>query len=84
MRLNTPFPSLDEAQKVSTGSAKHAQKKLRGFSMTLPATPELIGMTAEGQMTLSGFGKVEDGDWKISLLNFRLNAQGLSVSLDLE
>lgn len=84
MHLNTLFPSLAEAKKVSVGSAKHAQKKLRGFSLSLPAAPELMGMTAEGQVTLTGFGKVEDGSWKIAQLNFRLNNQGLSMNIDLE
>jgi hypothetical protein len=84
MQLSVPFPSLAEAQKVGVGGAKHAQKKLRGFSLTLPATPELMGMTAEGQLTLTGFGKVEDGRWKISMVSFRLNSQGLNINLELE
>jgi phage protein D len=84
MQLKSPFPSLAEAKKVSVGSAKYAQKKLRGFSLSLPATPELMGMTAEGQLKLTGFGKVEDGDWKISQLSFRLNNQGLNINLELE
>lgn len=84
MHMSVPFPSLEEAQKVGFGGARHAQKKLRGFSMTLPATPELMGMTAEGQITLTGFGKVEDGNWKVAQVTFRLNQQGLNINQDLE
>lgn len=84
VQLSVPFPSLAEAQKVGAGGATHAQKKLRGVSLTLPATPDLMGMTAEGQITLTGFGKVEDGSWKISMVGFRLNGQGLNINLELE
>jgi phage protein D len=82
--LSVPFPSLEAAQQVGMGGAKHAQKKLRGVSLTMPATPELMGMTAEGKITLSGFGSVEDGDWKIGRLEFRLNGQGLNIYMGLE
>jgi phage protein D len=82
--LSVPFPSLEAAQQVGTGGAKHAQKKLRGVSLTMPATPELMGMTAEGKITLSGFGSVEDGDWKIGRLEFRLSDKGLTINMELE
>lgn len=84
IHLSVPFSSLEEAKKVGVGGATHAQKKLRGFSMSLPATPELMGMSAEGQVVLTGFGKVEDGSWKLSQVTFRLNQQGLNISQELE
>lgn len=85
MHFNVPFESLEEARKIGVGGSKHAEKKLKGVSLSLPATPELMVMTAEGKITLQGFGSVEDGDWKIGQLEFSLRAgQGLTLELELE
>ncbi len=80
----TPQPSLKDAQYVAGGSTKHVEKKLRGMSLTLTGTPALMGMTAEGKITTEGFGRVEDRDWKISRVEFRLQSKGLIISVELE
>ncbi|MDY3571965.1 contractile injection system protein, VgrG/Pvc8 family [Enterobacter hormaechei] len=77
-------PSLKDAQYVAGGTTKHVAKKLRGMSMTLPATPELMGMTAEGKITTEGFGSVEDRTWKVGRIEFQLQPKGLTISLELE
>lgn len=84
MHFNYDQPSLEAAQYVAGGGAKKAKKKLKGVSLSLPATPELMPMTAEGKITMDGFGSVEDGDWKIGQLNFKLSTQGFSVNIELE
>lgn len=84
MHFSKPQPSLKNAQYVAGGSTKHAQKKLKAMSITLPATPELMGMTAEGKITTEGFGSVEDQNWKIAQAEFRLQSQGFTINLELE
>ncbi len=85
MHYGVPFDNLQAAKTVGTGGAKHAQKRLKGMSLSLPATPALVEMTAEGKITLSGFGSIEDGDWKIAQVVFRLTAsQGLMLNMELE
>jgi outer membrane protease len=54
------------------------------MSFVLPATPEMMPMTAEGKITTSGFGSMEDQEWKIASLDFRLSEQGFSVSKERE
>ncbi|WP_234262242.1 phage late control D family protein [Klebsiella aerogenes] len=85
MHFDVPFNSLAEAKTVGAGGSKHAQKKLKGVSLSLPAAPELMGMTAEGKIQLEGFGSVEDGEWKIGQLEFKLQpGQGMTLSMELE
>lgn len=84
--MNFPWPqaSLKDAQYVAGGSTTHAKKKLKGMSLTLPATPDLLPMTAEGKITTSGFGSVEDQDWKIGKVEFRLQSDGFMMNMELE
>lgn len=84
MHFAYPQASLKDAQYVAGGSTTHVQKKLKGMSMTLPAMPELMGMTAEGKITTEGFGSVEDQEWKIALVEYRLQPDGFTINLELE
>ena len=54
------------------------------MSLTMTGTPALMGMTAEGKITTEGFGSVDDRDWKISRVEFRLQSKGLIISVELE
>lgn len=79
-----PQASLADAQYVAGGSTMHAKKKLKGMSLSLPATPELLGMTAEGKITTSGFGSVEDQDWSVATVEFQLQSGGFMINVELE
>ncbi|MCS2173072.1 late control protein [Scandinavium sp. TWS1a] len=81
-----PIPQKDiqGARVIAGGCSAHSTKKLVGMSLVLPATPEMMPMTAEAKITTSGFGSVEDREWKIASLDFRLSEQGFSLSMDLE
>lgn len=65
-------------------AARSPAKKLRGMSTTMPATPEMVSLTAQCLITTSGFGTAEDRDWHISKLDFSLDAQGFTVKMELE
>ncbi|MNW11685.1 hypothetical protein D3C71_2091940 [compost metagenome] len=51
---------------------------------SLPATPELVSLTAECKITTAGFGPDEDRDWTISSLGMALGESGFSIRLSLE
>jgi len=51
---------------------------------TLPATLELLSLTAECKITTTGFGPDEDREWTISNLNLTLGEGGFSMRLNLE
>ncbi|MEB8638668.1 contractile injection system protein, VgrG/Pvc8 family [Cronobacter muytjensii] len=77
-------PSLAAAQELMPGVSGSAQKKQVSMSLSLPATPELVALTAECKITTSGFGSVEDREWTISSLNMTLSEQGFGMRLSLE
>ena len=81
-----PIPQKDlaGARIIAGGCTAHSKRKLCGMSMSMDVTPELLTMTAEGKITTSGFGSVEDRDWKISTLELRMSEQGFTMDLNLE
>jgi len=86
-----PFTHYPNAQKdihgariIAGGCSAHSKKKQAGMSLTLPAVPELMEMTAEGKIATSGFGSVEDREWKIASVDFRLSEQGFTLNVELE
>ncbi|MEZ2603339.1 late control protein [Kluyvera intermedia] len=79
-----PQKDIEGARIIAGGCSAHSKKKLVGMSLVLPATPDMMPMTAEGKITTSGFGSVEDREWKIASLDFRLSEQGFSLSMELE
>ena len=81
---SAPFASLALAQESAGGGSIKSKKKLRGMSVSLPAEPEMMGLTAQCLITTSGFGTVEDGDWHISKLDLVLGSQGFTIKMDLE
>lgn len=78
------FPSLADAQDSAGGGSIKSKKKLRGMSLSMPADPEFMGLTAQCLITTSGFGTVEDDDWHISKLEFTLGSQGFTIKMNLE
>lgn len=81
-----PIPQKDlaGAKIIAGGCTAHSKKKLTAMSVSMDVTPELLAMTAEGKITTSGFGSVEDKDWKISTLELRMSEQGFTMDLSLE
>lgn len=78
------FSSLADAQDSAGGGSVKSKKKLRGMSVSLPAEPEMMGLTAQCLISTSGFGTEEDRDWHISKLDFVLGSQGFTIKMDLE
>lgn len=79
-----PMPSLASAQEVAGSTTTKSKKKLKGMSISLPAAPELMGLTAQCLIETSGFGEVEDQEWHISKLDMTLAEQGFTIKLELE
>ena len=79
-----PMPDLASAKEVAGGSSTKSKKKLKTMSVSLPAAPELMGLTSQCLITTSGFGSVEDQDWHISKLDMTLSEQGFALKLELE
>jgi len=84
--VEAPFvePSLADAQQLLPGLSSSSKKKEITMSHTMPATLELLSLTAECKITTTGFGPDEDRDWTISNLNMTLGEDGFSVRLSLE
>ncbi|EJK0523140.1 late control protein [Salmonella enterica] len=77
-------PSLDAAKEAIQGLQGGSQKKEESMTVTLPATPDLVSLTAECNIATSGFGSVEDRAWTVSSLNMTLGENGFSIRLSLE
>ncbi len=84
--IEAPFvePSLEDAQQLLPGLSSSSQKKEITMSHTMPATLELLSLTAECKITTTGYGPDEDRDWTISNLNMTLGEGGFSIRLSLE
>lgn len=79
-----PQPDLESAREIAASYSTGSKKKLLGMNLSLPATPEMMNLSAQCLITTQGFGIKEDKDWHISRLNLDLMNQGFLVSLDLE
>lgn len=77
-------PSLDAAKEATIGQQGSSQKKEMSMTHTMPATLELVSLTAECNITTSGFGSEEDRDWTINTLTFDLSESGFSIRMSLE
>lgn len=71
-------------------AAKGKKKKkpraeyLMSMSITLPATPDLIPLTAHSKITTDGFDPQADREWLVDNIAFRLGSGGMSVSMELK
>jgi hypothetical protein len=79
-----PMPDIASAREIASGFTTGSVKKLKGMMLTLPATAELMELTAQCLVTTQGFGSVEDRQWHISQLDYELNEQGFGVKMVLE
>jgi len=77
-------PSLAAAEELMPGVQGAAKKKQVSMTIPMVATPELVPLTSECQITTSGFGTSEDRDWTINSLTMTLAEQGFSIRLSLE
>lgn len=77
-------PTLADAQDLASSFSTHSKKKLVGMSVSMPAEPEMMDLTAQCLITTADFGTVEDRDWHISKLDFSLTPSGLAVNMELE
>lgn len=78
------YPSLAVAQSVAYAGSVAKVKKLKGMTITMPATPEMLTLTAQCLITTSGFGTVEDADWKIGQLDIAFSKAGATITMELE
>ncbi|EKS6403530.1 late control protein [Enterobacter hormaechei] len=84
--IEAPFvePSLSAAQELLPGVSSSSKKKEVTMSHSMPATLDLLSLTAECKITTTGFGTDEDREWTISNLNMTLGESGFSIRLNLE
>ncbi len=84
--IEAPFvePSLAAAQELLPGASSSSKKKEITMSHSMPATQDLLSLTAECKITTKGFGPDEDRSWTINTLNMTLGESGFSVRLQLE
>ncbi|MCP9661513.1 contractile injection system protein, VgrG/Pvc8 family [Escherichia fergusonii] len=77
-------PSLEAAREATSGLRGGAQKKEFSMNHTIPASLELVALTAECNVITEGFGSEEDRAWTINSLTLSLGEGGFSVQLNLE
>ncbi len=77
-----PYPNRQEAEKAAGARFNRVRSDTDSVQLTLPATPEIMPLVAEGKLNLSSFGDREDGLWRVKSLIWSLSGAGLQLSID--
>lgn len=75
------FPTKQEAESAIKARINSAQEESDTIDITMPATPNLMPLVAQGTVTLSGFGDIEDRVWQVRSLAFSLTGSGLQLRI---
>lgn len=82
LKIVWQYPNETEAKAAITARSKTAKTSNDTLNITLPATPELMPLTAKSQVLLDGFGDAEDRAWGALKLVWGLGSQGLGLSIE--
>ena len=82
LKIVWQYPNLAEANAAILARSKKAKTSNDTLSITLPASPELIPLTAKSEVLLDGFGDAEDRAWGALKLVWGLGSQGLGLSIE--
>lgn len=80
-RIVYKYPNYAEASAAVQARSKVVTSGSDTMDITMPATPELIQLIAEGYFILEGFGDIEDGKWRTKSVEWSLNDSGMSIRL---
>ncbi|MBV1841388.1 contractile injection system protein, VgrG/Pvc8 family [Photobacterium ganghwense] len=75
------YPNYEEAKAAVLARAKQVKAGSDTLDITLPARASLMALVAEGHVTLDGFGDVEDGKWRVKVVEWSLSESGLQLRL---
>ncbi|MBI6164771.1 late control protein D [Serratia liquefaciens] len=83
--ITNPFTQPSKAHADHRVKSRATQANRNEYRMTLtgPCRPQYLPLTAESQVTTSGFGEVEDRDWVIESLTFSLTTKGMTMDFNL-
>lgn len=76
-------PDADTASSNAKAKAKRVEKTGRKMDLTMPATPEIVKLTAESRIITNGFGVREDHNWQVESLQFILSESGFVIDASL-
>ena len=80
-RLSFKYPNYDEAKAAAIAKEKSVKAGSATLDVTLPARSDVMVLVAESHLTLSGFGDVEDGKWRLKSVEWSLSDSGFQVRL---
>lgn len=80
-RIVFKYPNYEEAKAAVLARAKSVKAGSDTLDITMPARSDIMGLVAEGHITLDGFGDVEDGKWRIKGVKWSLSDAGMQLSL---
>lgn len=75
------YPNYEEAKAAAMARAKQVRSGSDVLDITMPARCSLMNLVAEGPLTLKGFGDVEDGTWRIKVVEWSLSESGLQLRI---
>ncbi|KAA0014442.1 phage tail protein [Billgrantia pellis] len=80
-RLGTVFPDAESAMAAAQAEWRRSQRGEQRLDISLPGDPRLM---AEGRLKLQGFREGADGEWLITQVEHRLDADGYSCRVQAE
>lgn len=80
-RIAFQYPNKAEAAAAVSARAKSVKAGADTLDVSLPATPELMSLVAEGHIVMDGFGEGEDGRWRLQSVECALSQSGFQIRL---
>ncbi len=79
--LRNIYPSQIEAEAAAAAKLDEIKRGGHRLGLTMPAQPQL---SAESQITLSGFKPGADGNWSIRSVSHELKSSGFTTRIEAE
>lgn len=82
IRMPIKYSSKQEAEAAIDARLKSGVSGSNTMSISMPVNPDLLPLVAEGKVSLSGFGDVEDQEWTVRSLEWSLSNSGFSLRIN--
>ncbi|MGI2871555.1 contractile injection system protein, VgrG/Pvc8 family [Vibrio fluvialis] len=80
-RIVFKYPNYEEAKAAVSARSKQVKDGTDVLDITMPARASVMNLVAEGTITPSGFGDVEDSVWRTKTVEWSLSETGLQLRL---
>ncbi len=80
-RILFKYPNYEEAEAAVVARYRKVDSSKNNLDLTIVGTPEVLAISPESTLHVSGVGDAEDTDWIVNSLESSLSASGLTLRI---